>query len=127
MKTLKFTATFGVVAGYGHNNDNEANAASLVAKTWQKAAAEMFAAKGIYVSAVVNESKTVYHESWGCPKGGEKTATVSGEANPAFVQDTTKWKQAVIEVCSLVKKELKQSTVAVSFSEVDDFIYLTND
>lgn len=126
-KSISFKATFGINAGYGHDNANNGSAAAVVAKAWQEVAAEVFAATEIYISAVVGSSLTVYHTDWGCPEGGETTAAVHGEANPAFTENTEAWKEAVIEVCRLVKERLEQSTVAVSFSSVDDFVYLTND
>jgi len=127
-QTLRFSATFGVVAGYGHSNENltPAAAQSIVAEAWQKAAAVVFADRGIYVSSVVVPSKTVYHTDWGCPVGGEVTAAVSGEANPEFTPDMAAWKEAVVAVAKLVKAELQQSTVSLTFSQVDDFVYLAD-
>jgi hypothetical protein len=124
-KTVKFNCIVGINEGYGHFNDRT-QAREIVAAVWQKAAAEIFEKNGVYISAVVVDSLTVYHTDWGCPSGGEATANVSGEANPSFVNDFEAWKQAVIEVVKLVKKELKQSTVAVSFQEVEEFVYLTD-
>ena len=126
MATAKFFATFGVVAGYGHENKVAKPADAIVAEAWQKAAATVFADTGIYVSAVVEPSKVVYHADWGCPVGGEVAATVSGVANPAFVQDLAAWKKAVLSVVKLVKSELQQSTVAVEFVSIDDFVYLAD-
>jgi len=124
--TMSFSATIGVVEGYHHKNDGVSSAAEIVAAEWQKAAAVVFTRTGIYISGVVVDSKTVYHTDWGCPVGGETTATVSGEANPAFTQDLAAWKEAVVAVVKEVKASLKQSTVAVSFRQVDDFVYLAD-
>ena len=126
MATVKFSATIGVVAGYGHENEVAKPADAIVAEAWQKAAAAVFADTGIYISAVVEPSKVVYHTDWGCPVGGEVAATVSSTANPAFVQDLAAWKKAVLSVVKLVKSELQQSTVAVEFASVDDFVYLAD-
>jgi len=119
-----FSATIGVVAGYGHSNE-VTDAAKIVADVWQKKSAEVHESTGIYISAVVSPSLTVYGTNWGCPVGGERTATVSGSANPAFVQDLDAWKQTVLTVVKAVKAELQQSTVVVEFSELNDFVYLT--
>jgi len=127
MKTIKFTATIGVVAGYGHDNTTSTAAAEIVSAEWQKAAAEIMESTGLYISAVVVDSRTVYHTDWGCPVGGELTATATGSANPAFVQDMDQWKKAVIAVVKLVKARLQQSTVAVEFEEVSSFVYLTDE
>ena len=125
-KTIKFSVVVGVVAGYGHNNEVESDATEIVAKVWQKAAAEYFAATNIYVSGVVTPGKVVYHTDWGCPVGGEVVAVVSGSANPQFTEDLEAWKQAVIAVAKAVKTELKQSTISVEFQEVEDFVYLND-
>jgi len=127
-KTLNFSATFGVVAGYGHSNEDltPALAQSIVAEKWQEAAAVIFTERNIYISSLVIPSKTVYHTDWGCPVGGEITAVVTGEANPEFTPDIAAWKEAVIAVVKLVKAELQQSTVSLTFSQVDDFVYLAD-
>jgi len=126
-KTIKFSAVIGVNAGYGHNNEGEQDAVSIVGKVWQDAAKEVFSADGVYISAVCEPSKTVYNTDWGCPVGGELTVAVYSTANPAFVQDIEAWKQAVIRVVKIVKTQLHQSTVAIEFCEVNDFIYLTDE
>ena len=118
-KTIKFEATIGVVEGYGHDNEGAVDTASVVAEVWQKKAGEEFAQSGLYISASVSSSITVYAVDWGCPQGGELTATVSGSANPEFTQDLVAWKQAALRVVGAVKKELRQSTVVVEFSEVE--------
>lgn len=79
---------------------------------------------GIYVSAVVEPSRCLYHRDWGCPSGGEKTFTVSATRNPQFATEEA-WKNAALQVVRSLKEELQQSTVSVEFSEVD-FIYLTD-
>ncbi len=124
-KTMSFNATFGVNAGYDHENENT-NAASIVSAEWQNQAAKVFGSLGIYISVVVVDSKTVYNKDWGCPTGGELTATVSSEANPEFVTDLDLWKNSVLLIVKAVKAALEQSTVVVRFSSVDDFIYLTD-
>ena len=123
MKANNFSATIGVVAGCNHDNE-VTDAAAVVADVWQEKAAEVHESTGIYISAVVSPALTVYGTNWGCPVGGEKTATVSGSANPAFVKDLDAWKQTVIEVVKAVKAELQQTTVVIEFSELSDFVYL---
>lgn len=88
----------------------------------KKNAKKVFEDTGVYISAVISESRTVYHEDWGCPKGGEQTALIIGQCNPNFT-NTVKYKECVISVLKLCKEELKQSTVQLGFSQID-FIYL---
>ena len=120
-KSLKFFATLGVNQGYGHANEL-ASAIEVVAKEWQKAAAEVYSESGVYVGAVIQDSKTVYHTDWGCPVGGEITATISGEVNPLYT-DINQYKDAVITVLEKVAVALKQSTTQLFFVE-GDFVYL---
>jgi hypothetical protein len=120
MKTLKFALEIGVIAGYGHDN---ANADEIriedIGRYWQEAAADAVGEHGIYVSAVITgPNRTVYHTDWGCPVGGELTFTITGSANPNFVDDVEDWKAAVLCVANMLKKRLQQSTVTVEFSEV---------
>ncbi|MEY2641295.1 MAG: hypothetical protein RL150_688 [Candidatus Parcubacteria bacterium] len=118
MRTISFSANIGVVAGYGHQNQNEETPADIVGKVWQGIAAEYFRANGVYVGAVIADAKTVYHKDWGCPGGGENTALVTGTCNPHFT-DTTAYKAAVTEVLHLVARQLGQSTTQLTFSEVE--------
>jgi hypothetical protein len=122
MKTIKFKVTIGIKESF-HDTKEVAN---IVAFAWQEAAKEVFNSGKPYVSAVVNESISVYNEIWGCPTGGERTVTVSGSANPAFVQNMDEWKKTVIAVVKAVKAKLQQSIVVLEFSEVNDFVYLTD-
>lgn len=126
MKTMKFTATVGVVEGYHHKNEGTNNALKVVSNLWQEIAKNVLDGCGVYVSAILSTSVTVYHTDWGCPVGGEETVTLVGEANPAFTVDMTAWKEAVIAIVKELKVALKQSTIVVTFSEVDEFVYLTN-
>ena len=115
-KTLSFRATLGVNEGYGHANENEN--AKVVREEWQKAAAQVFQEDGVYVGAVVADSKTVYHTEWGCPVGGEATALIFGDCNPEYT-DVNQYKEAVVKVLGICAKALKQSTAQVVFYESD--------
>ena len=120
-KTIKFSATIGIVAGYSGNKMLRAAkkvAPDAMAKAWQKAAAEVQQDTGVYVSAVIYDTWALYHTDWGCPHGGEPTHTIEGSLNPKFGEETS-WREAVIAVVKKVKEAFKQSTVTVVFSEVD--------
>lgn len=56
---------------------------------WQEAAAEQMAVTGTYVSCGIAET-------------GDGKATISAEANPAFVQNLDAWKSIVETICSKV-------------------------
>lgn len=121
MKSISFQATLGVNQGYAHTNELE-TAIQAVANEWQKAAAAVHSQLGVYISSVVKDSLTVYHTDWGCPKGGEVTAEISGTCNPEYTS-IEKYKEAVVETLKRCAEELKQSTTQVVFTECD-FVYL---
>ncbi|MCC5438658.1 hypothetical protein [Clostridium botulinum] len=122
-KTIEFKIITGVNEGYFHDNENK-DGVQVVGEVWQKIALDVFKDRGIYISSVINSSKTVYNTEWGCPEGGEDTVTITSTANPEFVQNLEEWKEAVIEIAKKIKKELKQSTMTVEFKEISDFIYI---
>lgn len=121
MKTVKFVANIGVCEGYGHNNDNNLDFGLLVQETMSL----LFDSKVCknYISTIVVPTKTVYHQEWGCPEGGELTYNVEGCANPEFISGIDDWKKDVLTFVNALKKELKQTTITVEFQEVD-CIYL---
>lgn len=123
MKTNEFSATIGTVAGYQGKDclsqfkKQENNLEDI----WQQKALEIYNQLGVYVSAVIVESKSVYNSEWGCPIGGEPTFTIEGSRNPEFCQNEEQWKDAVVEVVKLVKNHFNQSTVTLNFREVDQY------
>ncbi|MBO5178748.1 MAG: hypothetical protein J6B87_00150 [Clostridia bacterium] len=121
MKTIKFEAVVGIVAGYA-GEAMLAEAAKIdpnaMGKAWQDAAQDVMEKTGVYVSATINTSKALYATAWGCPVGGEPTYTISGSLNPRF-GEASAWKEAVLAVIRRVKEVFNQSTVTVEFWEVD--------
>jgi len=124
MKSVKFFASLGVVPGYGHDNNLlvSASEVDIAGNAWQKAAAAVMAASGIYIGAVITPAHTVYHTDWGCPVGGEVTVLITGECNPVYTEQAA-YKAAVIEVLRQAALTLGQSTTQLSFMEVE-FEYL---
>lgn len=116
-KNLNFSATLGVNQGYGHANEVK-TAAEAVSIEWQKAAAQVFQESGVYVGAVVKDSKTVYNTEWGCPEGGEATAEISGACNPQYTA-VEAYKEAVVKTLEICAIALGQSTTQVVFFEGD--------
>lgn len=121
MVTKKFSATFGINKGFFHKNEKE-NGQKIVSEVWQKAAEHVFKEKGLFISAVIKNSNTVYHVDKGCPIGGEKTATVEGLC---FDKDIEFWECCVIEVVEIVRKELQQDLVFLEIVEVKNLILLS--
>lgn len=118
MKTIKFFASLGVVAGYGHDNSSEEPALVIAGRVWQEVSAAIMAETGVYVSAVLTPAKTVYHTDWGCPVGGENTVLITGDCNPQFTE-VAAYKAAVVETLRRAATALRQSTTQLSFLEVE--------
>jgi hypothetical protein len=117
---LKFSATFGVIPGYGHGNiGSDAPAEKIVAAVWQQVATEVFASDGIYVSAIVHPSLTVYRSDKGCPEGGEVTATVTGCQNLVVHPEEEAYRAAVIKIITRCKELLQQATVYIEITHAD--------
>lgn len=121
-KTIKFFASMGIIAGYGHENSTDATPEQIAGEVWQTAAAAVMAATGTYVGAVISASKTVYKTDWGCPVGGENTVSITGECNPEYTE-LAAYKAAVIETLRQSAIALGQSTTQICFIEAD-FEYL---
>ncbi|HAG42116.1 MAG TPA: hypothetical protein DCL31_00285 [Clostridium sp.] len=117
-KTLKFEIVTGINKGYFHANEQTTNLA-LVGELWQRLANKIYEESGIYVSAIIRESKAVYNEEWGCPIGGEDTVILTGVANQEFVDDIEKWKDTVIKLAKELKNRLKQSTLTCEFMDTE--------
>jgi len=126
---IAFSAVFGVVPGYAHDNGLpvDTTAGAILASAWMVAMKEEFNSSKIGVGGVIVDSRTAYNPDWGCPAGGEVTATVTGESNPEFDKDTEAYKAAVLRVCKAVKTALQQTTVRVAFLAVADYVYLKED
>ena len=124
---VAFTAVFGVVPGYGHDNGlpEGTSADALVAHAWRVALEAEFASSGILVGAAVTPGRVVYPASFGCPSDGEVIAIVSGNSNPRFVlaDNLGTFRDAVVRVARATKDALRQARVQLTFSDVSGFIY----
>ncbi len=123
---MKFEATFGVVAGYGHDNEGvAADPAAIVARAWRAALEAEMTASGILVGAVICAGRVVYPTDFGCPEAGEIVATVRGDANPKFVpsEKLGAFRNAVIRVADATRIALQQERVQLSFTDNCGFVY----
>lgn len=115
LKTTKgFKIVSGITPGYSHANENSFNIDEM-SELWNRIALKVMDITGIYVSSIVQHSKTVYNVEWGCPIGGEDTVTITGVCNTKFVKDISKYLDSV-GLCAIeLKKRLKQSTLTIEF------------
>jgi hypothetical protein len=124
MKTIGAKINIGICEGYFHENKTEeTNSFEELVKFFSL---KVYNETGIYVSFVSYKTKTLYNADWGCPIGGEDTYNLETVANPQFVTNICLWKQSLLQIVRLLKRELKQSTVTVQFIE-QDVLYITDD
>lgn len=119
---IEMKCIIGINEGYNHNNDAK-DGIKLITELWNKYATLQENVYDMYISAVINKTKIIYKEEWGCPKGGEDTICISSVANPKYVTDLYEWKQICRNIITDIKKELKQSTVTITFTPTE-VIYL---
>lgn len=105
----------GVCEGY--NNDEEE--IDDFEEYLQKKLEDLSEKLGFFISFIVYETKTIYKKEWGCPDGGEKTYNFEATRNPVFNSDDDIWKDQIIQIISILKEDLKQSTVTVQFIPID--------
>lgn len=115
-RTLKGSFVLGVTAGYFHNNDGDNNL-SEVAEAVKSLAAELMEESGIYISGSLKPVRVVYHDDWGCPRGGEQCYEFIATANPTFVADMAAWQDAFVALAKAIKARFQQSTIMVDFVE----------
>jgi hypothetical protein len=82
-QAIGFSATFGLNHGYFHNN--EITDIQFFISIWKEEMMVAFQKTNICVTAIIQDSTTLYPEDWGCPEYGEKTITVTGNSNPHFL------------------------------------------
>lgn len=105
----------GVCAGYNNDNEEVDDFENYLQKRLEKLSEEL----GFYIPFIVYEVKTVYKKEWGCPDGGEKTYNLEATRNPKFEMDDKKWREEVLKIISVLKEELKQSTVTLQFIPIE--------
>ncbi|MCR5722453.1 MAG: hypothetical protein K6G72_08940 [Lachnospiraceae bacterium] len=116
-KACKWTITVGVNSGYDLDRQQVLKMEEVISR-YKKVAEIVETSTGVYISAVINESRTIYKDEWGCPKGGEYTYTLSGCSNP-FFSDEKEYKEALISLTKELRKEFGQTTVLLEVSSAE--------
>ena len=107
--SIKWTISIGNNSGYELTNQQRISVEEMVER-YQKVALHIEEIYGVYISAVIWPSNTIYKNEWGCPKGGEITYTLSGSCNPVFA-DLKKYREALLQLTKALRLEFKQSTL----------------
>lgn len=119
---MMFTATFGVVAGYGDHTGTPDHREAFVARCVSDAVEKVWRDTGLSVGCVVAQARCFYPSRFGCPPQGESVITVSGVHNPQF-GESGPWHTAATMLVSRLKSALKQERVTLTFSPCET-VYL---
>ncbi len=109
--TVKWSCTVGINSGY-ELNDQKNMPVDEIAGIYLEIAEEIRQETGVYISAVISESRLLYSPEWGCPKEGEYSYTLSGSCNLNFSKPEP-YLEALEKVMQKLKKRLKQKTLLV--------------
>lgn len=121
MQSTHYFLTFGVNEGFDKNN-TEANKLEVGEKI-KEFIEELEKETGIYVSGVLIKNSAIYKNEWECPYGGEVTFTYMGDRNNNFCSNDVEYRNTVIKLAEMIKKEYKQEEIIVSFTH-SDLIYI---
>ncbi|WP_373899455.1 hypothetical protein ACER0A_001320 [Haloimpatiens sp. FM7315] len=118
MDTLKFTIVTGTNEGYFHSNENSMDL-NYLGELIQRISKDIYKKNGVYLSAVINVSKTIYKVELGCPKSGEDTINITGIASREYARDLDLWKESVLEFAKELKAKLKQNSITCEFNKIE--------
>lgn len=122
MKTIRFEFNIGINSG-SIDNKTIKDPLRTATDVWMEEAEKIFKTTGIYVSAIAMPGKNLYPKQWGCPTSGQDTIVFRGILNTEFNIKETDWRKQVQVISKIVAGRLGQTTVYLSFYEVD-FEYL---
>lgn len=71
------------------------------------------------VSGVIQKVLVSYPVEWGCPENGEPAYKITCTRNPKFNPSSTKFREAVLYNVEELQKELRQSTVTITETDID--------
>ena len=118
-ETLRFEIVTGIKPGYDNLKPKDTDYENIASNLWQKNAKEEFKRRCIYVSAVIKRSYTVYMESLGCPKGGERTVVITGVCLEEQLNAIDLWKETVLSLAKTLRKQLGQKFMTCEFMNME--------
>lgn len=124
---VSWSATMGLVPGYGHDNPEAllAERRALLVRLWDEAMEEAHARTRFSVSCVMTDSLVLYRRDGGCPEGGERAVTLTGSSNPRYVRpdEIGAFREAVEDVVRRVQIGMGQTSCRIEFSHVAHSVY----
>jgi hypothetical protein len=117
---IAWTATLGLIPGYGHDNDDAAVAERriLLVEAWSREMERTLLEDNFSVSCVMTDSVVHYPASGHCPKGGEIAVTLSGSSNPRYVpfDRFEAFMDAVESTVKAVQIAMEQTSCRIEFT-----------
>jgi hypothetical protein len=117
---IAWTATLGLIPGYGHDNDDAAVAERriLLVEAWSREMERTLLEDNFSVSCVMTDSVVHYPASGRCPKGGEIAVTLSGSSNPRYVPSDRfeAFMDAVESTVKAVQTAMEQTSCRIEFT-----------
>lgn len=128
---ISWTATMGLVPGYGHDNSplDIADRRALLASAWSDAMEATLADTGFSVSTVMTDAIVIYPKTGRCPDGGEVAVTLSGSSNPRYVNrdEFEAFMDAVERTVREVQVRMEQTSVRIEFGSILRSVYCRTD
>jgi hypothetical protein len=128
---ISWTATMGLIPGYGHDNSPSriAERKALLASAWSDAMEATLADTGFSVSTVMTDAIVLYPKAGMCPEGGEVAVTLSGSSNPRYVgpDEFEAFMDAVERTVREVQISMKQTSVRIEFGSILRSLYCRTD
>ncbi len=126
MNAVHWSATFGLLPGYHHDNASAAVYRARFIEAWSATMDRVLADTGFVISCVMNDSLVIYPKAFGCPEGGEVAVTVSGSSNPDHVKSPQfeDVKAAVEAVVCEVQQQMDQTTVRLEFAPIQSHYFV---
>ena len=109
--TVKWSMMIGTNSGYQLAEQTEMPEEQF-ADLFRSIAEDVYGETGMYISAVMNRSRSLYREEWGCPAGGEFSFTLTGCCNPLYAAPE-EYLKTLEEVVKRLKARLRQTAVYV--------------
>ena len=123
--TVKWSMMIGTNGGYELSQQQEMPESEF-AELYRTIAEKVFQETGVYISAVMHRSRSLYRTEWGCPPGGEFSYTLTGCHNPLY-SDINDYLHSLDLLTGKMKERLKQSAVYLEITPAHCDYYRNNE
>ncbi len=109
IETESWTLSIGTTPGYDPGAQARMPEAAFAA-VYLACAEEVYGETGIYLSAVMKETRVLYRGEWGCPADGEPCYELRGTRNPQFAEKEP-YEAALMKLVLQLKERLGQRAI----------------